>query len=182
MAEGLLRHRLETLSVPASVSSAGLLSDGQGASIESLDLLRERGIEMAAHRSRLLAADWLRRADVVLAMARMHLREAVVQAPDAWPRTFTLKDLVRRGTEVGVRSPGEEFGEWLARVHEGRSMADYMGDSPADDVDDPIGGPKSAYERMVDEVEGLIDHLVELVWACDTARHRHETDEDRRSP
>ena len=34
--------------------------------------------------------------DLVLTMTREHLREVVALDPGAWPRTFTLKEIVRR--------------------------------------------------------------------------------------
>ena len=112
-----------------------------------------------------MVADILRDADLVLGMARQHVREAVVLAPDAWPRTFTLKELVRRGTTIGPRKDGEPLEAWLGRAHIGRTTSSLMGASPDDDIDDPIGKPKAAYQRMVDELDDLVDRLVTLVWA-----------------
>jgi hypothetical protein len=88
----------------------------------------------------------LQRADLVLGMERAHVRHSVLLEPEAWPRAFTLKELVRRGAELGPRPPVESPGAWLARAHEGRDRPDLLGDSPLDDVADPYGGPSSAYE------------------------------------
>jgi len=165
MAEVLLRHRLGQLGVDARVASAGLLRPGQPASAHGVDILRGRGLDLTAHRSRAMSRELLRSADLVLAMAREHVREAVVLEPSLWPRTFTLKELVRRGEAAGPRRPGEPLGDWLTRVGHGRRISDLSGASPDDDVADPYGGPRPAYERMVTEMDSLIDRLVALLFA-----------------
>ena len=144
--------------------SAGLLQGGQPAQGHGVDVLSGLGIDMSAHRSQSMTVELLQRADLVLAMAREHVREAVVSVPEIFPRTFTLKELIRRGNEIGPRRPGEPLDRWLARAHEGRSARDLMGRSTEDDVDDPIGRPRAAYERMVEELSGLLDELVWLLW------------------
>jgi protein-tyrosine phosphatase len=165
MAEVLLRHRLGELGVDARVASAGLLRPGQPASQHGVDILRGRGLDLTAHRSQSMTRELLRSADLVVAMAREHVREAVVLDPSLWPRTFTLKELVRRGEASGPRRAGEPLGDWLDRVGQGRRISDLTGSSPDDDVADPYGGPRPAYERMVAEMDALIDRLVALIFA-----------------
>ena len=165
MAEVLLRQRLSDLGVDARVASAGLLQAGNPASAYGVDLLRGRGLDLTAHRSRAMSRDILSQADLVVGMAREHVREAVVLDPSLWPRTFTLKELVRRGEAVGPRRSGESLDDWLARVGQGRRVADLTGSSPADDVADPIGGPRSAYERLATELDDLLDRLVAVAFA-----------------
>ena len=165
MAEALLRHRFADLGVDAQVRSAGLLQSGQPASAHGVDILRGRGLDMSAHRSRSMSRDILSSADLILGMAREHVREAVVLDPALWRRTFTLKELVRRGEAVGPRRAEESLADWLERVGEGRRIADLTGSSPADDVADPIGGPRSAYERMAAELDDLVDRLVAVAFA-----------------
>lgn len=164
MAEALLRQRLAAAGVAAQVRSAGLLESGNPASASGVDILAARGLDMNAHRSTTVSAAILGEADLVLGMARQHVREAVVLAPELWPRTFTLKELVRRGTAIGPRKDGGALEAWLARAHMGRSTSLLMGVAPEDDVADPIGQPRSAYERMVAELDDLVERLVALVW------------------
>ena len=92
-------------------------------------------------------------------MGRTHVREAVALAPDTLGRAFTLKEIVRRGEERGGRVPGEALDAWLARLHEGRRPVDLLGDSDADDVADPIGGPRRSYERTAGELERALREL-----------------------
>ena len=161
----MLRQRLFDLDVEARVRSAGLLEAGQPAHTHSVETLAEQGLDIARHRSRRLTAPIVGSADLVLGMARQHVREAVVMDPTAFPRIFTLKELVRRGELIGPRGAGETEAEWLARAHAGRTTADLMGDSDTDDVPDPIGLPRTAYHRMVEELDTQLDRLVALLWA-----------------
>jgi protein-tyrosine phosphatase len=164
MAEALLRHRLEGRRVDVRVGSAGLRFTGEPASANGVDVLAERGLDLSAHRSRIFDRELLEGTDLALAMAREHLREAVLARPEIWPRAFTLKELVRRGEMIGPRAPGESIDAWLARAHSGRNRADLLGSSLDDDVEDPIGLSRSDYQKTADELGDLVDRLVDLLW------------------
>jgi len=161
----MLRHRVDTLGLDVRVRSAGLLDNGRPAHSSSIDVLTGRGLDLTRHRSRRITAAIVRSADLILGMARDHVREAVVLAPDVFPRAFTLKELVRRGEAIGPRGTDETLADWLARAHEGRTSSDLLGTSDDDDVPDPIGLPRTAYERMYAELDEQFDRLVPLVWA-----------------
>ena len=160
MAEGLLRHRLDGLDV--TVRSAGMLENGRAASDHGVAILRERGIDLSSHRSILVSAELLRSSDLILGMAREHAR-VVVDEPDAWTRTFLLKESVRLGEERGGRSADQPFDEWLAKLHAGRSPQALMAAAGLD-VEDPYGGSRRDYEKTAAELTDLIDRLVSLAW------------------
>jgi protein-tyrosine-phosphatase len=168
MAEALLMRRLGTRRIPVVVRSAGLLHEGllpQGDPPPPgpISALVPYGLEISGHRSRQATVTDLAWADLILGMGREHVRHAVVTAPDTWPHAFTLKELVRRGEEVGPAKPGEPLADWLGRVHEGRERGALLGDSPVDDVADPMGGPPRAYA----ETAALLDELTgRLAWLC----------------
>jgi protein-tyrosine phosphatase len=164
MAEALLRSALAERGVEADVSSAGLFRGGAPASPGSVRAMARRGLDLDGHRSRTVTTDLLAGADLVIGMARLHVREAVLTLPDVWPRAFTLKELVRRGAEVVRRPPEEPLAAWLTRVHEGRRRADLIGDDPADDVADPIGGPDRLYLETATDLEDLVGRLVDLAF------------------
>ena len=164
MAEAFLRHRLQEIGVEAHVHSAGLLGPGRAASPEGVAVLADWGLDARAHRSRRLAREMLDRSDLVLGMAREHVREAVLLAPEVWPRAFTLKELVRRGEQAGARARGQAFDEWLAKLHAGRTRSDLLGSSAHDDVADPYGESRAVYRRTALELDGLVGRLVELGW------------------
>ncbi len=164
MAEALLRARLRAAGVDAVVSSAGDLPGGVPASAGSVRAMAARGLDLGEHVSRTLEIDQLDRADLVVGMARRHVRSAVALHPPAFPRTFTLKELVRRGRAVGARRPDEPFDAWLAALHAGRTASGLLGEDPTDDVADPIGGPDHLYAATADELEQLIDAFVAIAF------------------
>jgi protein-tyrosine-phosphatase len=164
MAEALLRSALAERGVEAAVSSAGLFRGGVPASPGSVKAMARRGLDIDGHRSRTVTSELLEGADVVLGMARLHVREAVVAVPEIWPRAFTLKELVRRGAAVGPRPAQQPLADWLARLHEGRRRAEFIGDDPVDDVADPVGGPEQLYLETATELEDLVGRLVDLAF------------------
>lgn len=172
MAEALLTSRLAALGSAAHVSSGGMLGDGEPPSPEAIAAMARYGLDIAGHRSRRVTAQDLERADLTLAMARENLRHAVVTAPAIWPRAFTLKELVRRGEAAGPRAPGQDLAGWLTRAHDGRERTALLGDSPADDVADPTGGPPDGYTETAAILGSLLDRLVDLCWAAESdGRH-----------
>ena len=164
MAEALLRHRAERLSLDLKVSSAGLMYDGAPASQGAIDALKRRKIDLAGHSSRVLHAGMLQEADLVLCMARMHLREAIVMERDCFPKTFTVKEFVRRAEGAGPRG-AEAFPDWLVHVGAGRTPTSLLGDDPADEVRDPLGRSNRFYRRTADELAKLTDQIAWFVGA-----------------
>jgi protein-tyrosine-phosphatase len=162
MGAALLNRRFGDLRIPVAVRSAGLLREGAPPSPGAISALAPYGLEISGYRSHLVTVADLNWADLVLAMAREHVRHAVVTAPDTWPRAFTLKELVRRGEEIGPAKPGEPLADWLARVHKGRERAALLGESPVDDVGDPMGGPTEAYADTAALLDELTGRLVGL--------------------
>jgi protein-tyrosine phosphatase len=162
MAEALLTRRLRGLRAPVSVRSAGMLPGGEPPAAEVISVMAGYGLDVSSHRSRQVTARDLDRADLTVAMARENLRHAVVLAPAAWPRSFTLRELLRRGETIGARAAGETLGCWLARAHQGRRQTALVGNCDEDDVADPIGGPLRAYAETAAELSELLDRLADL--------------------
>lgn len=163
MLEVFLGSALRARGIDARVHSAGTMADGRPAVLEVVEVSAERGHDLRPHVSQRLSPELVLGADLVLPLAREHLREAVVMAPEAFVRIFTPKELVRRAAAVGGRRPGEPLPDFLARAHEGRTPRELMGDDPTDDVVDPIGGPRSGYERTAVELEQLAFALAGLL-------------------
>lgn len=162
MAEALLARGLAASGVAGSVRSAGLLREGDPPPPEVISAMAAYGLDVADHRSSVLRPGAVADARLVLGMAREHVRHVVVADPAVWPRAFTLKELIRRGHEIGPGRPTESLACWLARVHTGRDRRRLLGDSPADDVADPIGGPREAYADTAAQLDHLVARLIEL--------------------
>lgn len=164
LAAALLTRELALRGVQVEVSSAGMLQAGIECPVEMCEVAGAIGIDLKGHRSRTISADAIRSSDLVLCMSREHVREVVLAAPGSFGRTFTLRELVRRGAAVGTRQQDVEVPEWLARVHQGRKAADLLGTSADDDVGDPFGGPLTGYQVLATELQGLCRQLADLLW------------------
>jgi len=165
MVEALLARALADAGVPARVHSAGSLPSGHPASEGACEVMADRGLDLDHHTSTQMSPELVASADLVIALARQHLREVVVLDPTAFARTFTLKELVRRGREVGPPGGDEPLEDWLARLHRGRTTAQHLGASPDDDVADPIGQRLARYRRTAEELDELVAAVAALLAA-----------------
>ena len=137
----LLRRQLGELGTAGvTVSSAGTLE----VDVAPPDLLVEEGyrfgIDLSSHVARKVDPAMIEEADLVVGLTREHVREVVLAVPLSFPKSFTLREIARRGLEIGPRGATEDLADWLARLHEGRQRPDLVGDSPEDDVADPWAG------------------------------------------
>jgi protein-tyrosine-phosphatase len=164
MAEVLMTRRMSQRGETAVVSSAGLLEDGRTSPAEVVGLVATLGIDLSERTSHQLSVEDLDRVDLVLTMERRQLREAALMTASAWPKTFTLKEIVRRGSAVGGMEEDERIEAWLARLHEDREPAELLGVSSTDDVVDPFGGTAEQYEVTWREIDGLVKALTDLLW------------------
>jgi protein-tyrosine phosphatase len=166
--ERLLTRHLSAAGWPVQVRSAGVAGGRLGVHRDTLAAAAEVGVDLSDHGSRrlttaLLADDG---ADLVVTSTREHLREVVALDPGAWPRTFTLRELARRAGEVSNMANVwnvSDFAAWRAALGEGRRAADLMRPDPADDLDDPYGGPARHHVTMVHDVEALSARIAHLV-------------------
>jgi protein-tyrosine phosphatase len=121
-------------------------------------------LDLTEHVSTTIDAALVERADIILTMEREHVRTIVLAHPEAWAKTFTLKEFVRRSEEHGPRQDGESLDAWLAALHEGRSRADLLGASPIDDVADPTNDRRVDHDSLAEELDELVAATVDVVW------------------
>ena len=162
MAEGILRRLLADAGIPATVDSGGLYEGGSPATPTAVEVLRDAGIDISAHVSRNLAHVDLAGADLVIAMERRHLQEAVLLEPSIRPRSFTLPELVRRAESAAARRPDEPLRAWASALSAGRAATELLGS--ADGVDDPIGGSKGRYGATAELLSDLLRRFVLRAW------------------
>jgi protein-tyrosine phosphatase len=93
--------------------------------------------------------------DLVLAMSREHLSTLVELDGRLLARTFTLREFVRLAALEGPRLPGEKIGHYVERVRRGRSGSILVA-GLADDVIDPMGRRRPAYEVCAREIDDLV--------------------------
>jgi len=96
MAECIARSMIEKegpTGITTIVESAGIAADeGSVASPDAAKVMKERGLDLGAHRSRLLTAEMIDRAEVVYTMTHMHAQRVMSLAPDAVHKVFPLSE------------------------------------------------------------------------------------------
>jgi protein-tyrosine phosphatase len=138
------------------VLSAGTWAyDGNPASDGSVEVFRNRGWDLASHRSQELTPALLTEADLVVGMTSVHRREILELDPDAAPKTVLIKELA----EIEIEHVDDDPGRRLAALL-GAPRPEWR---RALDLDDPMGLPVFAYERTFGEIEVGIEVLAELL-------------------
>ena len=156
MAEALLRHELDARGcTDVEVASAGTWAGhDHPATSDAVRVVGDLGVDLQRHASRPLSASDVERADLVIAMTGVHVREITALAPGAVDKIRLMKEL--REIEIENSGPRETVAGRLdallagKRPHPRRSL----------DVDDPMGLPRSAYERCATELRDGISALV----------------------
>jgi protein-tyrosine phosphatase len=167
MGEGLIRDAFERVGVPVIVRSAGLLDGGRSVSPVAASVLRDRGLDISAHRSTQVNADLVRAADLVLVMERHHARELSLMAPDALDRIHLFTPL----TEAAAKAPGVgDLGvrAWAEGIGHQRPHRDLLGDGRPDEVRDPHGRSARMHRATADHLERGARSLADF--AARTAR------------
>jgi protein-tyrosine-phosphatase len=167
MTAAFLARRAAESGRAVHVSSAGT-SAGAGfpATSPTVDAARKLGVDVSTHRSTPLDASAVRDADLVIALERRHVQEVVLHDPSAFSKTYTLKELVRRGAEQGARIPDQSVHEWLAMLHEGRRPTDLLGMSNDDDVADPTGSNATDHRTTAETLDALAEEVLALLFGA----------------
>ncbi len=164
-AELLLTQRISEVGPPdVTVESAGTLGTTQKVPAELQQEAAPYGLDLSAHSPRQVDPETIARADLVLGMERAHLREIVLADPPSFAKTFTLREIIRRGSESGPRRERQPLADWLAQLGDGRRHAELLGTSPLDDIPDPMGGTSEEYRTMLAELATSTRTLHALIW------------------
>ncbi|MBV15834.1 MAG: hypothetical protein CMA52_04940 [Euryarchaeota archaeon] len=163
MGEALLRHHLAGNGAYQPVASAGTHAmDGGLATGHGIEVLADRGIDMTGHRSRHLDTGIVEGADLIVAMTRQH--QAVVGRldPTARGRTFLAGEVARLGGQVDPPAADEGLRAWVTRLDGARGGHMTTG-RVADEVADPYGENRDAYEQTANRLDGLCTALSRLL-------------------
>lgn len=143
------------------VTSAGTQATLGRSPAEVVAAAAARDLDVTGHLSRQVTADMVEAADVVVGMAREHVREVSVLAPGAFAKTFTMREFVRRITDLPSMTAASD--DPVVSVGAGRTTAAFLSAGPTDDVADPYGGPRSGYDTMVADIEGLVGPMARWI-------------------
>ena len=154
MAEALMRDAVTRRGCDIEVASAGTWAYyGNTATVEAVEVLRGRGLDLSGHLSRALDPKELKHADLIVGMTSVHRREILEVAPEVNDKLILMKELVEialdgdlpKGSEARLeRLLGAKRPKWHRAL----------------DLDDPIGKPIGAYEKTVAHIEMGIEVLV----------------------
>jgi len=164
-AEWFLAERVSAVGPPdVIVESAGTLGTSSSVPAALQQEGATYGLDLNAHTPRRVEPEIITRADLVVGMERSHVREIVLADPASFAKAFTLREIVRRGRDNGQRHRHEPLSDWLEQLGLGRRHIDLLGDSPLDDIPDPMGGTSEEYRNMLMELATLTRLLHSLVW------------------
>ncbi len=168
MAGALLVDACARRSVSVSVSSAGFLFDGHPASATTVKVMHERGIDLRAHRSRLVTADLIAAADLVLTMERRHARDLIVEFGRA-DIVHTLKGFATSVSSLlfgdggnATQADDSVVVDVSTLVHAAdhiRPADALLGDARPDEVADPHGRSRRAHRRTADEITAAVEAI-----------------------
>jgi protein-tyrosine-phosphatase len=164
MAQAMLSAHLAARGSAVQAVSAGTEGAGHPPPAEVIELMADWGFDVSGHRGRLAAPADLTEADLVIGMTREHVRQAAVVLPEAWPRAFTLREVVARGRLIGPPGPAESLSSWRDRAAYGRIRGDLLGSGGAADIADPVGGPRQGYQATAVLLDGLTSELADFCW------------------
>ena len=162
MAEALLGHALRQKGPDARVvASAGTEGGGSPATDKAVQVLSERGIDLADHRSRALSPESVADADLIVAMTRRHEAAVTAMVPMSRSRTFLVGEVARLGAGVGPVGEGG-MAAWV-RAMDGARGGHFTTGRVADEVPDPYGGSLESYRRCADRLDGICGTLARLL-------------------
>lgn len=119
-----------------------------------------RGLDLSSSRSLPLIQLTTAHPDLVIGMTLDHVATSVVSGGIPAEKSFTFTEFVRLIEIVGPEpsSNPREAIAIVASAHDHRTQRKTF--VPADDIEDPVGGPIRGYEEMADRIEDLSRRLV----------------------
>lgn len=161
MAAALLSAAAVARDVPVSVSSAGFLFEGHPASDAAAKVMRERGLDLSAHRSRVLNAEIIDDADLVLTMERRHARDLLLQHGADHQKVYTVKGFAAAASFVvsGDHPAVDDLRELVGAIDERRGESALLGDGRPDEVADPHGRSLRIHRKTADEIAAAVDAI-----------------------
>jgi protein-tyrosine phosphatase len=163
MAAALLQVACATRDLPVVVSSAGFLFDGHPASDTTIKVMRERGIDLRDHRSRVVDESIIGAADLVLTMERRHARDLVLQF-DRAEMVHTLKGFLSVVTLLLASDdldPSEviDLPGLVRAANIARSPVGLLGDDRPDEIADPHGRSVRVHRKTADDLTAVVDAM-----------------------
>lgn len=101
-----LQARVSEQNVPLEIASAGLdTTPGKEAYPLATITSRDYGIDLERHRTTSVSAELVRKADVILVMELVHIRQLLARFPDAGRKTFLLGHFAQERPLTDIQDP-----------------------------------------------------------------------------
>lgn len=166
LTEALLDRYLRELGVRSQVRSVGTKSEGKPAMAETIGLLAARGIDISAHRSRLINDPSVSHADLIVTAEHQHVVAIVGRTPEMFSKTYTLPEFVARAEPVGARR-GRSLETWLAEIGANRPTAleylDAVDSGTIPEIADPTGHAPKVWTGALTQIDELTQRLAQLL-------------------
>lgn len=156
-----------------AIRSAGVSTvDGLPISQPAQEALRRRDIEHTGT-SRVLTAEAVNWADVILTMTSSHKRGLLQSYPEAVDKAYTLKEFVYQDAQVQAdiseleqlyteMQMKQALGQQLSAAERQR-LLELERRIPSFDIADPFGGTQSVYDSCSDEIEHILMKLLDKI-------------------
>jgi len=121
MAEAFFNHKMKArgLADQYRAASAGTwTNEGIPAPLDGQAAMATRGLDTSAHRSRLVTAEIVAAADLVLTMEQGHKEALWIEFPSSRPKIFMFSEMIGPGYDVNdpYRRGTEKFEETAAEI------------------------------------------------------------------
>lgn len=101
-----LQARVSEQHVPLEIASAGLdTTPGKEAYPLATMMSRDYGIDLERHRTASVSAELVQKADVILVMELVHIRQLLARFPDAGRKTFLLGHFIQKQPVTDIQDP-----------------------------------------------------------------------------
>jgi protein-tyrosine phosphatase len=150
-----------------AVGSAGMQAlVGQGIDTSTASVLGQLGLDPTRHRARQFTPDMAADADLVLTAEAEHRDKIMADVPNAFRRTFTMKEFARLTRHATVQDPAEVVAElaW-------RRGADGPTAPGSDDMPDPYQGPIHQARAVAAEVNAAVQATVQVLGFAVRSEH-----------
>jgi L-threonylcarbamoyladenylate synthase len=118
MAEALLKKMLQEKNrSDVEVLSAGIMMlGGMGATEQTREILKEGGMDVSDHLSRMVTKDKIDKSDIILVMEKIHEEKILEVEPAAKNRVFLLKEFARMNNSLDIADPIGKSSEFYRSI------------------------------------------------------------------
>ncbi len=174
MAEAILQTTFADALVPAQVRSAGLTIGRKPAHPYSIEVMRDRGLDLSGHHSRALSLELAEEQDLIIGMTDENVSDVVSVWPHLAPRCHTLAGITSASDGPATLARWD-VAAWARNLDETHVEKGVQQDH---DIGDPTTWRKKSFRSSADKITGHCRALTALL----TPKVVANSDEDASTP